>query len=63
MKIAKILTVYPVHQPEDVKYIFVGEDGSRLGEAGRTLKRGIYYQGDGGRALRGLLQALRGFQG
>ena len=53
MKIVKILTVHPVHQPGDVKYIFIGEDGSRLGEAGRTLKRGIYYQGDGGRALRG----------
>ena len=61
MKIAKIITVHPVHQPEDVKYIFVGEDGSRLGEAGRTLKKGTYYEGDGGRALRGLLQALEGF--
>ncbi len=63
MRIVKILTVHPVSQPDDVKYIFVGEDGSRLGEAGRTLKRGIYYQGDGGRVLRGLLQALKGFQG
>ena len=63
MRVAKIITVHPVNQPSDVKYIFVGEDGSRLGEAGRTLKRGIYYQGDGGRVLRGLLQALKGFQG
>ncbi|KKM95067.1 hypothetical protein LCGC14_1191940 [marine sediment metagenome] len=55
MRVAEIITVHPVSQPEDVKYIFVGEDGSRLGEAGRTLKRGIYYQGDGGKALRGLL--------
>ena len=59
MRLAKILTIHPVHQPDDVKYIFVGEDGSRLGEAGRTLKRGIYYQGDGGRALRGLLESLK----
>lgn len=63
MKIAKILTVHPVHRPEDVKYIFIGEDGSRLGEAGCTLKKGTYYEGRAGRAVRGLLEALRGFQG
>ncbi|KKK59937.1 hypothetical protein LCGC14_3029390 [marine sediment metagenome] len=38
MKLAKIITVHPVNQPNDVKYIFVGEDGSRLGEAGHTQK-------------------------
>ncbi len=61
MKLAKIITVHPFNEPKDVKYIFVGEDGSRLGEAGRTLKKGTYYEGDGGRALRGLLEALEGF--
>jgi hypothetical protein len=59
MKIVKIHTVHPVHQPDDVKYIFVGEDGSRLGEAGRTLKKGTYYEGRAGRALRGLLASLK----
>ena len=60
MRVAKIITVHPVNQPGDVKYIFVGEDGSRLGEAGRTLKKGTYYEGDGGRALRSGLEALGG---
>jgi len=60
MNLVKILTIHPVHQPNDVKYIFVGEDGSRLGEAGHTLKKGTYYEGDGGRALRGFLEALGG---
>jgi hypothetical protein len=63
MKIVKIHTVHPVHRPSDVKYIFDGEDNSRLGEAGRTLEKGTYYEGQAGKALRGLLQALRGFQG
>jgi len=56
MRIAKILTVHPVHRPEDVKYIFIGEDDSRLGEAGRTLKKGTYYEGRGGAALRDFLE-------
>jgi hypothetical protein len=57
MRIAKIITVHPVNQPDDVKYIFVGEN-ERLGEAGRTLKKGTYYEGRAGRALRVFLENL-----
>lgn len=59
MKIAKILTIHPVHRPEDVKYIFIGEDDSRLGEAGRTLKKSTYYEGSGGKVLRAFLENLK----
>ncbi|KKK94653.1 hypothetical protein LCGC14_2680690 [marine sediment metagenome] len=59
MRIAKILTVHPVHRPSDVKYIFIGEDDSRLGEAGRTLEKGTYYEGPGGAVLRQFLENLR----
>jgi hypothetical protein len=55
--VAKIITVHPVDQPDDVKYIFVGEN-ERLGEAGRTLKKGTYYEGRAGRALRVFLEKL-----
>ncbi len=57
MRVTKIITVHPVNQPNDVKYIFVGEDGSRLGEAGRTLKKGTYYEGQA-KALRVFLENL-----
>jgi hypothetical protein len=55
--VTKIITVHPVNQPEDVKYIFVGEN-ERLGEAGQTLKKGTYYEGRAGRALRVFLEKL-----
>ncbi|KKL71210.1 hypothetical protein LCGC14_2097180 [marine sediment metagenome] len=57
MIVTKIVTVHPVHQPDDVKYIFVGEN-ERLGEAGQTLKKGTYYEGRAGRALRVFLETL-----
>lgn len=58
MKIVKIHTIHPKHRPTDVKYIFDGET-ERLGEAGHTVEKGIYYEGRAGAALKQFLEGLK----